>query len=447
MKRFLLKGTFDHYIVDAKENDDTVVVSVPFLSESGKWLYGIDHEISCMRSFNIFPSEEGYDIISIATLVYLADTRISRSIHAQDSWTREIDLVIPVWCKSKWESCRDILMRMLRFLTGDIWKIEFNQRSKPYAENTLIKSEEYDAISLFSGGMDSLISTINELEKKHNILLVSHAGDSLTKNAQNNLDLAFSEIYSEVRHDRIGLWMVFNQDYIPLGGNENSTRSRSFLFISSAIFAATGTTNLKKVMIPENGNIALNVPLDSLRVGAHSTRTTHPFYLNLWNQMLDVIGLDLEIVNPYWNKTKGEMASECLNKDVLNNLMRISMSCSAPGKVRWKGLTPQHCGYCVPCIIRRAAMFRAFGGDVTEYSSPNLKKLIADRESSEGIQIRSFQYAIDRVKNNPEIAKMLIHKPGPLAKDAFYLDELAGTYVRGLLEVNSFIEHELKEEF
>lgn len=66
----------------------------------------------------------------------------------------------------------------------------------------------------------------------------------------------------------------------------------------------TGMDNVSELMVPENGLIALNVPLDETRVGSFSTRTTHPFYLSLWNKLLLGLGLNMSVVNPYWNKTK-----------------------------------------------------------------------------------------------------------------------------------------------
>ena len=98
--------------------------------------------------------------------------------------------------------------------------------------------------------------------------------------------------------------MNFPDNYIPEGGNDSNTRSRSFLFIGFGIFSITGIKNVKKLMVPENGLIALNVPLEMTRVGSFSTRTTHPFYLTQWNNLLKNLGLDLSIYNPYWNKPK-----------------------------------------------------------------------------------------------------------------------------------------------
>ena len=78
---------------------------------------------------------------------------------------------------------------MLNFLTGDKWIISISNR-----EQNIIVSQEYsdeknsiDVVTLFSGGMDSLISTINYLEKNKNIMLISHAGEGFTKNAQTNI--------------------------------------------------------------------------------------------------------------------------------------------------------------------------------------------------------------------------------------------------------------------
>lgn len=53
--------------------------------------------------------------------------------------------------------------------------------------------------------------------------------------------------------------------------------------------------------VPENGLIALNVPLDPLRLGALSTRTTHPFYMARWNDLLSALGIPGRLENPYWN--------------------------------------------------------------------------------------------------------------------------------------------------
>lgn len=446
--RFEIIGSYTATEIISQTTDTHISVTIPMIDSNQSLLFGVGKAVDKMKNHDIYPTEIGFDIMALATLVYLADTRISREIHAQDSWTREIVIVLPVANKALWCEISEKVERILKFLTGDIWNIKFEDKVM-FFENQLMKDNRcssFDGASLFSGGMDSLISTINLLEQDENVLLLSHAGDSLTKNAQNNLIRRFDQLYKNSIHECMDLWMSFESDFLPKGGVEKSTRGRSFLFIAFAVFTMTGTANLRTLLIPENGMIALNVPLDELRAGSHSTRTTHPFYLQLWNEMLDGLCTGIQVINPYWNKTKGEMAEECINKDALFELMRLSFSCSSPVKATRLHLPPQHCGYCVPCIIRRAAMIKAFGKDSTPYVVDDLEEIINDREHASGIQIRSFQYAIDTVKNDPEAAKFLIHKPGPLSGNKDYLKELAGIYRRGLIEVDTFIEKEILKE-
>lgn len=451
MNKYLLIGDFVNKEVKSTNRENYIAITIPFKAEDNDFRYGIGHALKKLNENSLYPTEDGIDILCLAALVYLADTRISRSLHSQDSWTREIAIEMTVFHFEKWEPLGELITRMLNFLTGDRWIISFKKReeglSKKLTDNDT-PLPEFNAVTLFSGGMDSLIGAINHLEKHHKIALISHAGDGHTKNAQNKLLAHFHEKYPDIYPLYLDLWMVFEKDLIPGGGIENSTRSRSFLFLAFGIFAMSGMQGVSTLEVPENGLIALNVPLDELRTGSHSTRTTHPFYLESWNQVLNGLGIGLSVRNPYWNKTKGEMADECLNKVFLLQVIQDSISCSSPQKVRWSGATPQHCGYCVPCIIRRAAMNRAFKEekDSTSYLIDNISELAAKHAKGKGIQLRSFQVAINKIKEQPQLAKILIHKSGPLSGDSTYLQELSAVYRRGLLEVDDFITKSIECE-
>ncbi len=63
-----------------------------------------------------------------------------------------------------------------------------------------------------------------------------------------------------------------------------------------------------------------------------------------------------------------------------------------------------------------------------------------DTRESTGKQIRSFQYAIERLRARPQLASLLIHKPGSLADESAHLNELADVYRRGLGEVERLID-------
>lgn len=450
MNKFKLIGRYDETKITTSFHGSLEIVNVPLTTEKGVFFYGIGNVIAKMADNSIYPTEAGIDILVFATLVYVADTRISRTIHSQDSWTREIEIQLPVMDLEAWNNSSADLVRMLNFLTGDRWSVIFEQREKKFGNllTCIEEQKKFDVVSLFSGGMDSLISTINYLEDGKSILLISHAGDGFTKNAQTNILKEFEKEYPEIMPLYLDLWMVFEEGFIPHGGEENTTRSRSFLFIAFGAFAISGIVGVNKLEVPENGLIALNVPLDKLRVGSHSTRTTHPFYLEKWNKVLNMLGFNITVENIYWDKTKGEMADECKNKEFLSKVIKKSISCSSPAKAKWKKLPPQHCGYCVPCLIRRAAMQKAFGlgKDGTDYTQESTNAILKDHVNATGSQLRSFQLAINRIKKQPNISKTLIHKPGPLKSDAEYLDRLAGVYMRGLLEVDDFINGSLEGE-
>lgn len=450
MNRFRLIGSYDESSIRTINERDLEIVHIPLITEQKTLKYGIGKVVDKMLENGICPTEKGIDVMVLATLVYLADTRISRTKNSQDSWTREITIQLPVIDVDEWDSVHDDLVRMLNFLTGDKWNFCFEKRILKFGDlrSRLKERREFEIVSLFSGGMDSLISTINYLEENKQLLLISHAGDGHTKSAQKAILEVLEEKYENVKPVQLDLWMVFDKDIVPNGYTDNTTRSRSFLFIALGILALSGLPQLHRLEVPENGLIALNVPLDNLRVGSHSTRTTHPFYLSMWNKILNNIGFSINVENKYWHRTKGEMASECKNRRLLLDLMKQSVSCSSPGKARWGGFPPQHCGFCVPCLIRRAAMLKAFGfgNDSTEYTKQNVAEIRRNHSKGMGIQLRSFEYAIERIHKNPALAKLLIHKPGPLPGNSEYLEALVDVYVRGLNEVGTFIQTSLSNE-
>lgn len=444
MSKFRLKGTYTEGY-NSIVSDEIVEVTLPLISQPGELKWGMAAMLNNLQRNQICPSEEGVDLLCLSAMVYLADTRISRQAHSQNSWTREIDIELPVIKSAVWNQHSHLFKEMLNYLTGDRWNISFVQRECQVLPNSdkAVKSDLFTVATLFSGGMDSLINAINHLERQHKLLLIGHAGDGNTKNAQEKLLFEFRTHYEEkVQPIFCDLWMVFDKKIIPNGGVETTTRSRSFLFIAFGCCVLSGTHGMSQLEIPENGLISLNVPLDVLRIGAHSTHTTHPFYLGLWNSVLALLDLNITLHNPYWNMTKGEMAEQCANRDFLIEVLDKSISCSSMTKSRWIGQPPQHCGHCVPCIIRRAAVHKAFNAqkEKTTYTKSDIKSLILNHDKGEGIQLRSFQMAISKVKRNPSLPRFLIHKSGKLSHDDEYLRQLAGVYYRGLMEVEKFIE-------
>jgi hypothetical protein len=409
--------------------------------------HGIGRALLDLARLGVYPSEMGVDVLVLAAHVHAADTRVSRNSESQDGWTRELRLIVPVSDPDRWTAAAPLLVKMLNFLTGDCWSLGFRARPRRYTRVTpntpgRLIAPAFDDLALFSGGLDSLIGSIDALEAGRTPLLISHAGEGATSDAQSSIFDALKAQYAGIPFQRLRLWMAFPDGFVRGSAGEHTTRGRSFLFFALGVFAGSGLAGPFTLKVPENSLIAVNVPLDPLRLGALSTRTTHPFYIARWNDLLRALGIDGRIENPYWDKTKGEMVASCANAVLLRRLTPMSMSCAAPTKGRWHGLGTQHCGYCLPCLIRRAALLKGFGAgaDPTVYSIDDLTARALDTRQAEGVQVRSFQLSIERLRGRPTLASILIHKPGPLFDESPSRQAaLAGVYRRGLEEVGTLL--------
>lgn len=196
------------------------------------------------------------------------------------------------------------------------------------------------------------------------------------------------------------------------------------------------------MIVPENGLISLNVPLTQPRLSSHSTRTTHPHYISLLQNVVAAIGIKNRIVNPYRFKTKGEMMNECANQQFLTQNYPETLSCSHSEISRFvKGNKPGiHCGYCVPCIIRQPAE-NAFGGIKTVYSH-QIKSHPPHPTTETGRDLRAFKMALEEVENMQRHSLVLrILKSGPLPfADQNELGQYVDIYSRGMQEVKIFLQ-------
>lgn len=450
MKRHVLAGRYgpdDHLVIPV--NPEEQLTDLQLVAGARTLDHGVGFALASLEALGVHPTEMGIDLAIVAAHVHAADTRISRADQSQDSWTREIRLVIPVHDPHRWSAATATLTKLLNFLTGDRWTLQFRSRPVRFtsiaaASAAPLLTPPFTALSLFSGGLDSLIGAIDLLEAGEEPLFVSHWGESAVSDAQNKLFCDLKKRYPRRPFDRVRVHMAFPKGLVKNVKSENSTRGRSFLFIALGALAGSGLGDGFTLRIPENGLIALNVPLDPLRLGSNSTRTTHPFYLARWNDLLAELGVSGNVRNPYWSRTKGEMAAACANDQALRELAPESLSCAHPSSARWLGVqgkSTEHCGHCTPCLIRRAALDHAWGkgSDKTPYTEADLHAQVLDTEQAIGQQVRSFQYAIARLRARPEIASLLVHKPGSLADVAGEIEHWTGVYRRGLAEVGDLI--------
>lgn len=424
---------------------DSEAFEIDFLDGDRRMRFGIGQMFDQVAALGLRPGERAIDLILLAALVNAGDTRVSRSMNAQDGWTREIDLYVPVSAPEIWNREGQRIEALLKFLTGDRWRVFF--RARPAQSDILAVSPKRLAVdgltevSLLSGGLDSLIGAIDLLAKGRRPLFVSHYWDAETAKAQSLLLDELKKHFSGNGIESVRVRLGFDRRDLGTGETEATQRGRSFLFYALAAFAASAFDRPTRINIPENGLIALNVPLDPLRIGALSTRTAHPHFVAGVQRLTDAVGLGVHFVNPYRHLTKGEMVAGCADGTFLRNVVGDSMSCSSPAKVRYKGLSPQHCGYCVPCLIRRGSLKAGLGTkDPTLYSVENLLAQTHATDRAEGEHIRSFQLLARRLKKTPRLATILVHKPGPLIDSPGEIPNYADVFRRGVLEVADLLQ-------
>lgn len=322
--------------------------------------YTLDLDFSTLYKFCKVPSTIVMDFLFLSSVIYSIDKIVPRD-NAQDNWTRNLKLDIPVSSLEKWNNIKDDFQEMISFLTGDNWNIGFKQLQTSLARTTFPEylkmfDGELKAVSLFSGGLDSLTGIINWLEENEgDLLLVGHY-DPQVGGPKNDQKTLYSQIDSYYDGRTNLLQVKIGQKPSP---PESTYRSRSLLFIALGVYAANFIGDEIPLLVPENGTIALNVPLTPSRRGACSTRTTHPYFLKMVRKVISKLGINNPIVNPFQFLTKGECLSQCSNKQLLKQVALDSVSCGKRGHRRdWIRKTAKGCGRCVPCIFRRASLHK-----------------------------------------------------------------------------------------
>lgn len=320
-----------------------------------------------LASANIVSSDV-LDFFVMSSAVYGIDRFVKRKRNSVDGWSRELEIEFPVHDVVKWNKVTSKLESLLSFLTGDYWSIKFYKGKFKIPKTLRLNSAvEYSKVSLFSGGLDSLIGSLDLLntDKQNYNLFVSHYDPQMggPKGDQKVLVEQLEKEYPNFKH--------FPSIKVTLESStlnkEATFRSRSILFIGIALLLAQGH-GISDIIVPENGSVSLNFPLSSSRRSACSTRTTHPTVLEYVKEIWKVLGIQANIGNPYELKTKGEMVNGCKDKITLKKVISISNSCGKRGhRAHWDIKDASHCGVCMPCIYRRASLLKF--GDVTTYGN------------------------------------------------------------------------------
>ena len=336
-----------------------------YLNIVGREPIKLSFEISDYARIRGVFDKDAAEFAYFCAVIYGCDRAIHRESGDGDRWTRELSVEIPVSDPARWERCKGTGEKMLEFLTGDLWRLTFISDSIPLFGSSFRKIRgnfrsrnraKGSAVSLFSGGLDSITGIIDWLEENpESSLILASTYDAHAEKARSDQNRLLPEIHSAYP-GRTTRFVA--RSGLATGGDDINFRSRSLTFLGNGVLAASFIGKNTRILIPENGAIALNFPLSPARSGSLSTRTVHPHFINQFNQFLDCLEFSYKVTNPYQFKTKGEVLNGCQNKPFLQNIYQKSVSCGKRGfgKIHWHDKSAMACGHCIPCIFRQAAV-------------------------------------------------------------------------------------------
>lgn len=388
-----------------------------------------------------------FDFFLISAIIYGIDVLIPRANNSINGWSRELDVTLPVENIDLWNTIIEDFEKLLNFLTGDYWTLNFTKRTeniifipKNYRNIKSVSPSTYNKVSLFSGGLDSLVGVIDQLNLPNNRLVFASHYDSKANGPKNDQ----SKVEKILRR-KYGANYYLVQTRVDIDSHtidrnkikhENTFRSRSLLFISIALILADKVSSNTPILIPENGTIALNHPLTPSRRSSCSTRTAHPYYLGKLNLLLSNLGFRNTIKNEYEYMTKGEMLSHCKDRVTLEESCNDSCSCAKRGTrkdIRDVQSGTNHCGVCMPCLYRRTALHH-IGLDNELYGTDLFNPIKKDL-----LEIQDFKAFLDYLKTPFSIKdiekNLLVNGSLPLEK----VNDYASVIYRARIEIKDWI--------
>ncbi len=381
--------------------------AVIHLDEPGGNGYPLHHNLGELWTTPHPFGQEVAAFLLTALGVWAADKLIPRRT-AADAWTRQLVLHLPL--SPTWGRLGPRLAEVLNFLTGDEWTLKSRgAKINLGLAGVWPHSWRPQAVVLFSGGLDSLAGAIDLLAAGQRLVLLSHYDFGQLAATQQTLAAALAGHYGAERLHHLGLRVQFPE------APELTLRSRSLLYLALGLAAAAAFGPQTPLILPENGWVSLNPPLTLNRLGTYSTRTTHPHFLKQLTGLWREVGIDNPLINPYQPLAKGELLAQGGHRNLLKELFPLTTSCARPVASRWRGGPPGECGYCYPCLLRRAALHRLGWDKGEDY----LLDVLAEPETlshrTRGRDLRSLLIALKTwEESSQEIeARLYLGEPGP----------------------------------
>lgn len=275
--------------------------------------------------------------------------------------TEKLKVEIPVNNLKKFEKIEGQIEKLLTYMTnGEKWNINFekqNKRKKLERKQTTLVNKEYNSIALLSGGLDSLAGAC--VEKENSTLFVTYASNDIENS---NAQIIYDSIIKNVNNGHVSISKVNCEEEV-----HYTERTRSLIFIASCLIYAD-YYKIPTIKIYENGIMSLNPKFNFSR---RVTKTTNQKTLYMINEILNILGINIKVENPFKYMTKKEII-ELIPEEFNEIIQKRTRTCSKNSGIihfRNKNRGNFHCGICIACMLRQIGMVNIPRKDV-EYLVP-----------------------------------------------------------------------------
>lgn len=326
------------------------------------------------------PTSLEMDLLTLASAIFASDLAFKRG--ERSNFHRQIHLTIPVVNRRAFQSVAENLGFALARVSHDAWTLDFVQREGEPEHGRMWLQNGEGKVLLFSGGLDSIAAAILYGESKERVHLASHVtANQAVRGAQQSafgyLEEQFSGQFSHLPSRVSGIDRA--RDGFPFPQEREETqRTRSVLFLALAALVARREGIRDVVIIAENGQLAIHLPLSAARIGAFSTHTAHPEFVGIMGDVLsELLDYPIRIENPFLYRTKAEVVADTVERH--RRIVEDTVSCWKASRV---GGGRNHCGSCVPCLSRRIAL-ESNGLELDEYQRDILSEQVSNLESGD----------------------------------------------------------------
>lgn len=253
----------------------------------------------------------------------LAESRFTKDKTELRMWVNRIE---------EYRRLSDDFAELMEYLLDEDIQIEFLQDEPIHSESiSRFEKLDYEFLSLFSGGLDSItIPFLQEYKNRSGVLhhTITH------KIPQGRVIEIFKKFFW--RKTKLELITSIANNKVK---DPSYLKTRGLIFLTNALCVAS-ELEIEEVIMPENGPFMVNVPISHR---ADPTRTADPFMIKEWTKIFNrITSSNVKVSMPFTNKTKAEVILETGNREVIKK----TWSCSY-----FQGLSHM-CGLCNSCLVR-----------------------------------------------------------------------------------------------